>query len=159
MGGTLDSHDLRDIYRSKCIYLEPWKLTRLFWFGVKRPCFGWFFPTKIEVIKGFQVYIHMYTDVHMCFLLFVFLHVHIYLCLCIHIWTPRYLNHCIFGAGESSISADLRTKASHQKPTENLGIPGLDNLKLWLINHPPPITYLPRNSRPYDQGILTIGFP
>ena len=29
----------------------------------------------------------------------------------------------------------------------------------WLVNQP-PLTYPPpRNSRPYDQGLLTIGFP
>ena len=33
------------------------------------------------------------------------------------------------------------------------------SLTSWLVNLPPRTTYPPRNSRPYDQGLLTIGFP
>ena len=41
--------------------LTTWNpaMTRLFWLEV-RPCFGFFLPSKLEVIKGFQVYIRNY---------------------------------------------------------------------------------------------------
>ncbi len=32
------------------------------------------------------------------------------------------------------------------------------DLKSWLVNQPPQCTTL-RYSRPYDQGLLTVGFP